>query len=135
MTDDHLLIRTTGQKHTGAQASVEALYNDIYAPFAKWAHIPYHMITYEVEDGWEMMGLATLYWKLAVPGKTEDSGSKVKDKEGNEWDGANHAAYNFRYKKVGDEIRLAKTEIAADPTAVTVEMLKRGMMKPEDLLK
>ena len=68
MTDDHLLIRTTGQKHTGAQESVDALYKEIYAPFAKWSHVPYHIVAYEVEEGWEMMGLATLYWTLAVPG-------------------------------------------------------------------
>ena len=68
-------------------------------------------------------------------GKTEDSSSKVKDKEGNEWDGANPAAFNFAYRKVDGGIRLAKTEIAADPTATVVEMLKRGMMKAEDLLK
>ena len=134
MTSDHLLVRTTGQKHQGAAESVHALYKEMYAPFAKWAHVPYHIITYEVDDGWEMMGLATLYWTLAVPGKQE-SGDKVRDGQGNEWDGANPAAFNFRYRKVGDGIRLAKTEIAADPTGAVVGMLKRGMMKPEDLLK
>ncbi|KAF2629221.1 hypothetical protein BU25DRAFT_409129 [Macroventuria anomochaeta] len=134
LTDDHLLVRTTGQKHQGAQASADAMYKEIYAPFAKWSHVPYHIIAYEVDDGWEMMGLATLYWTLAVPAKQE-SGDKVRDAEGNEWDGANPAAFNFRYRKVGDGIRLAKTEIAADRTAAVVGMLKRGMMKPEDLLK
>ena len=81
-----------------------------------------------------MMGYATLYWNLAVPGKTE-SGGGVKDDQGNVWDGAGPAAFNFRYRKVNGGIRLSKTEIAADPTAVVVGMLKRGVMKPEDLLK
>lgn len=134
MTSDHVLIRTTGQKDSGAQASVDALYKEIYAPFAKWVHIPQHLICYEVDDGWEMIGLATLYWTLAVPGKAE-SGEKVKDAEGNEWDGCNPASFSFRYRKDGEGIRLAKTEIAADPTLAVVGMLKRGMMKAEDLMK
>ncbi|KAF3037728.1 hypothetical protein E8E11_005283 [Didymella keratinophila] len=134
MAQDHFLVRSTGQKDTGAQASVDALYKEIYAPFAEHAHVPYHLVCYEVDDGWEMMGLATVYWNLAVPGKQE-SGEKVKDKEGNEWDGAMPGAFNFHYRKEGGGIRVTKTEIAADPTAAVVGMLKRGMMKPEDLMK
>ncbi|KAF3038963.1 hypothetical protein E8E12_001185 [Didymella heteroderae] len=134
MSHDHVLIRTTGQKDSGAQASVDALYKEIYAPFAKWSHVPEHLICYEVDDGWEMMGFATLWWNLAVPGKQE-SGGKVKDAQGNEWDGANPAAFNFRYRRDGDSIRMCKTEVAADPSAAMVGMLKRGMMKPEDLMK
>lgn len=135
MADDHFLVRTTGQKDHGAKASLDALSNEVYAPFAKYTHIPNHLITYEVDDGWEMMGYATLYWNLAVPGKTESGDGKVKDAQGREWDGANPAAFNFRYRKVDGGIRLCKTEIAADPTSAVVGMLKRGMMKAEDLMK
>jgi len=135
MTPDHQLVRTTGQKHSGASECIDALYKDIYAPFAKWAHVPYHIICYEVDEGWEMMGLAMLWWSLAVPGKQEGGGEKVKDGEGVEWDGCNPAAFNFRYKRDGEGIRLAKTEIAADPTVAVAAMLKRGMMKAEDLIK
>ncbi|KAF1925030.1 uncharacterized protein M421DRAFT_8291 [Didymella exigua CBS 183.55] len=134
LTHDHVLVRTTGQMDAGAQASVDALYKVLYAPFAKWAHIPQHVICYAVEDGWEMMGHATLYWTLAVPGKQE-SGANVRDQEGNEWDGANPAAFNFRYRMEGGEIRMCRMEIAADPSTVIVSMLKRGMMKAEDLMK
>lgn len=134
MDPDHVLTRSTGQKDKGADASVGALYNEIYAPFAKWSHVPEQLVAYEVDDGWEMIGLAMLYWTLAVPGKQE-SGSKVKDKEGNEWDGVTPASFVFGYKKVDGGIRLKKTDITADPTAAVVGMLKRGMMKPEDLMK
>lgn len=134
MADDHFLIRSTGQKDTGAQASLDALFKEIYAPFSKHAHVPTHLVCYEVDDGWEMMGLATVYWNLAVPGKQE-SGEKVKDKQGNEWDGAMPGGFNFHYRKEGGGIRVTKTEIAADPTAAVVGMLKRGMLKPEDLMK
>lgn len=134
MAPDHVLVRTTGQKHEGADASLNALYREIYAPFAKWCHVPYSLVAHEVDDGWEMLGFATLYWTLAVPGKQE-SGNKVKDAQGNEWDGSNPAAFKFHYRKKGDGMQLARTEIAADPTGAVVEMLKRGMMKPDDLMK
>jgi len=135
MTSDHLLVRTTGQKDEGAEASIAALSKEIYAPFAQYTHIPTHLVTYEVSDGWEMVGYATLYWNLAVPGKTEGGETKVRDGQGREWDGCNPAAFNFKYRRVDGGIRLCKTEIAADPTSAVVGMLKRGMMKAEDLMK
>lgn len=81
-----------------------------------------------------MLGVATLYWNLHVSAK--DGGAKVKSTNGKEWDGAGPAAYSFHYVKQGDGgIRLSKTAIYANPTAAMVTMMKRGMMKPEDLVK
>jgi hypothetical protein len=79
------------------------------------------------------MGFATLYWILAGPGKME-GGEKVRDEKGEEWDGAGPAAFGFRYRKVEGGIRLCKTEIYADPTKAVVGMLRRGVMRVEDLL-
>ena len=46
------------------------------------------------------------------------------------------AAFRFTYHKGGkDGVELAKTEIYGDPSAAVVQMLKRGMMKPEQLLQ
>ena len=55
MDPDNVLTRSTGQKDKGADASVGALYNEIYAPFAKWSHVPEQLVAYEVDDGWEMI--------------------------------------------------------------------------------
>ncbi|KAF3009475.1 hypothetical protein E8E13_002758 [Curvularia kusanoi] len=134
MDPDHLLVRNTGQEDKGAAASVAAIQNEIYAPFAKWSHVPFQLVAYETDEGWEMIGMATFYWTLAVPGKQE-SGSKVKDAQGNEWDGATPGGFGFKYKKVDGGIRLSKTQIMVDRVTAAVEMLKRGMMKPEDLMK
>jgi hypothetical protein len=106
----------------------------MYTPFAEHRHIPNFFVCWEVEDGWEMTGLANFYWNLAVKG----DGAKVKDEEGNEWDGKVNSAFKFAYKKEGEGnggIRMAATSIHGDPTAAVVTMLKRGMMKPEDLMK
>ena len=76
--------------------------------------------------------MATLYWNLVAPGE----GAKVKGRDGKEWDGATPAAFNFRYVKQSDGgIRLGKSVTFGDPTSAVVMMLKRGMMKPEDLMK
>ena len=79
-----------------------------------------------------MLGVATLHWKLVVAA----DGSKVNDNTSKDWDGAGPAAFKFEYVKQSDGgIKLGSTEIFADPTAAMVTMLKRGMLKPEDLLK
>jgi hypothetical protein len=78
-----------------------------------------------------MIGAATLYWNLAVSG----DGQKVKDREGREWDGAGPASYKFTYVRQDGGIKMAETQIFADQTGAMETMLKRGMLKPEALLK
>ena len=90
------------------------------------------MACWETERGWALSGVATLYWDLVVSG----DGEKVKDRTGKQWDGAGPAAFRFEYVKQSDGgIKMGSSETFADPTAAVVTMLKRGMMKPEDLLK
>lgn len=73
-----------------------------------------------------------MYWNLVVPG----DGIKIKDKFGKEWDGAGPGAYDFQFTKQADGgIKVSKIAMFLDPTAAVVMMLKRGMMKAEDLLK
>ena len=46
------------------------------------------------------------------------------------------AAFKFTYRKGGkDGVELAKTEIYGDPSAALIQMLKRVMLKPEQLLQ
>jgi hypothetical protein len=132
LTSDHVLHKSNGETVSGGEASWTALRDDVYAPFAQHLHDPQFLVAWETEDGWEMLGVATLYWTLAAPGQ----GSSIKDNTGKEWDGSGSAAFSFQYVKQSDGgIKLSKTAIYADPTASVVMMLKRGMMKPEDLLK
>jgi hypothetical protein len=132
LTSDHTLVKSTGENVSGGDASWSSFSKELYAPFAQHLHDPQFCVVWETENGWGMIGIATLYWNLVVSGE----GSKVKDKNGKEWDGAGPAGFNFRYVKQNNgEIKLSRTEIVADPTPAVVTMLKRGMMKPEDLLR
>lgn len=131
-TPDSVLQKSTGEVVTGGEAAWKSLREEVYAPFAAHYHDAQFLVTWETETGWEMFGVAALHWNLAVPG---DGGAKVKDAKGNEWDGVGPAAFNFHYRKTGEGIRLSKTAIYADPTAAVVAMLKRGMLKPEDMMK
>ena len=131
-TPTHTLHKSTGETVSGGDASWSSLRTQVYAPFSQHLHDPQFFVVWETEDGWEMLGVATLYWNLVAPG----AGAKVKGRDGKEWDGAGPAAFNFRYVKLEDGgIRLCRTAIYADPTVAVVGMLKRGMMKAEDLVK
>ena len=132
MTSNHTLQRSTGQVVSGGDASWSAIGKDIYAPFPSHLHYPEFAVVWEVDGGWEMLGVAILYYNLAAPG----DGAKIKGKDGKQWDGEGPGAFQFRLAKQDDgTLKVASTAIFADPTGPMVQMLKRGMMKPEDLMK
>jgi hypothetical protein len=124
------LIRPNGEIVSGGDATFTSLQQQVYAPFSEHLHDPEFIVAWDTDDGWSMLGLATLYWNLAVKG----DGQKVKDRSGKEWDGANPAAFKFGYVKADGGIKLSRTEIMGDSSKAVVTMLKRGMMKPEDLM-
>ncbi|KAH8712063.1 hypothetical protein GQ44DRAFT_762831 [Phaeosphaeriaceae sp. PMI808] len=131
LTSGHVLHKSTGVSVPGGEASWATIRDEIYAPFAKHLNDPQFLVVWEIENGWEILGVATLYWNLVAPGE----GPKTKDLAGREWDGAGLTACSFRYVSQKDGgFKFSKTAIYADPSAM-VTMLKRGMMKPEDLLK
>ncbi|KAF2678184.1 hypothetical protein K458DRAFT_409155 [Lentithecium fluviatile CBS 122367] len=129
-TSDCALYKPTGEVISGGDAAWNAI-KEVYAPFSEHLHIPQFIVVWERENGWEMLGVATLYWNLPVPGE----GGKVKDVKGKEWDGAGPAAFDFWYRKTDAGIRLEKEAIYADSSAAVKEMVKRGMVKAEDVMK
>ncbi|KAH7067199.1 hypothetical protein FB567DRAFT_634795 [Paraphoma chrysanthemicola] len=132
LTSDHTLQKSTGEIVSGGDASWSIFREELYAPMSAHCHDPTNLVCWENETGWEMLGVANLWYNLAVAGE----GEKVKDKQGKEWDGVIPAAFDFHYVKQGDgSIKLGKTSIYSNPTGAVVGMLKRGMMKPDDLLK
>ncbi|KAF2032774.1 hypothetical protein EK21DRAFT_109519 [Setomelanomma holmii] len=132
LTSDHKFQKSTGEVVSGGDASFTVLREQVYAPLKEHLHDAQFLVCWETENGWEMLGIAMLHYNLAVPG----DGNKVKGKDGKEWDGVMPAAFDFVYVKQSDGgIKLGKTAIFNDPTAAVVGMLKRGMMKPEDLMQ
>ncbi|KAK4502982.1 hypothetical protein PRZ48_006409 [Zasmidium cellare] len=128
-TPDFTFQKSTGQVVEGADAAFKSV-AEVYAPFSAHCHDPAFLICWETSSGWGMFGIANLWWTLAAPGDS----SKVKDVDGKEWDGVTPGAFRFEYVKKGDEIKLARTEIFSDPSQAMVLMLKRGMIKSEDLV-
>ncbi|KAK4961937.1 hypothetical protein LTR10_002430 [Elasticomyces elasticus] len=93
-------------------------------------HDPSFLVCWETEKGWDMIGIANLWYNLQAPGDR-----KVKGYGGKEWDGVLPGAFKFSYVKGGDDgVQLARTDIFSDPSTALVQMLKRGMLKPEQLM-
>ncbi|KAH7392327.1 hypothetical protein DE146DRAFT_790847 [Phaeosphaeria sp. MPI-PUGE-AT-0046c] len=132
LTSDHKLNKSTGEVVSGGDASFSAMRDEIYAPLAQHFHDPQYLVAWDDGDEHEMIGVASLFYNLAIPG----DGNKIKDRNGKSWDGVIPAAFHFRYVKDDEHgYKLSRTAIYNDPTAAVVGMLKRGMMKPEDLMK
>ncbi|KAF2496430.1 hypothetical protein BU16DRAFT_617866 [Lophium mytilinum] len=136
-TADAVLVTSAGVTVTGAAEKWAAL-RQIYGPFLANYHEPLELFCIEKEDGsgWEMLGRANLYVK--IPGEKGDGEKGAKSGDGREWDAVVVSAFRFEYvKDQGAEggIKLARSEIFSDPMPAVGVMLKRGVIKAEDLLK
>ncbi len=100
----------------------------MYGPFAKHKHDPTFLVTFESEDGWEMIGEASLYFNLHG-----GSGDAVTDPQGEKWDGVGPGAFHFSYKKEESGIKLKWTKIRSDPSPALKLMLKAGHLNGEQL--
>lgn len=129
-TTDWTLQKSTGETIEGADAAWKAL-AEVYAPFSSHVHDPSFLISWETEKGWDMFGVAWLWYELAAPPSGGEK--RMKGYGGKEWDGVLPGAFYFTYVKDGSDVKLARTEIYSDPSAAMVQMLKRGMLKPEHL--
>jgi hypothetical protein len=133
-TEDHVYQAPNGEVATGSKAAVNAALAT-YAPFAAHMHEPNGTIScWETQDGWEMLGQATLFIDLPVPG-----GPKTKkDLSGRAWDIAAPGMFQFSYVKdkgaKHDGIKMKLQKVFSDSGARMIEMIKRGMVKPEQLL-
>jgi hypothetical protein len=132
-TSDVIFHKPTGEVFSADKAIHAAL--EMYAPFSAHKHEPSGPICcWETANGWEMLGQATLFADLPVPG-----GAKVhKDLSGKEWDLAMPGMFHFEYVKDKeakyDGIRMKAQRTFSDSAPAMVEMIKRGMVKPEQLL-
>jgi len=133
-TSDFSLHKADGRVFNGLEGALVGL-RETYAPLPKHFHEPYYLSCIETQDGWEMLGQARAY--AILPGKPAIDEVKVKDNiHGLEWDIALPAAFKFRYVKDTngpDGILMSRTELMSDSGPALKRLLKRGVLKWQDL--
>jgi len=126
-TADFIHINADGTKYTGWDETFAAL-QQIYAPFTSFCHEPVFVNCWETEDGWEMVGQATMFADLPVPG-----GDKTHtDLTGKKWDLGLPGMFHFWYvkdKSGPDGIKMKRSDVFSDTFPAIQEMMKRGMIK------
>lgn len=101
----------------------------MYAPFAAQKHVPEFLVSWETDDGWGMIGVANMYFRLhQLP-----EGSET-DPEGGKWHGHLSSSFVFFYVKDNSgNIKLKETKIFGDSTPALKVMLQNGMLNGEQL--
>ncbi|KAK1029437.1 hypothetical protein LTR33_017233, partial [Friedmanniomyces endolithicus] len=80
-TPEFTLKKSTGEVVEGTDKAWAAL-QEIYAPFSEHVHDPTFCVCWETEKGWDMLGVASMWYNLQAPGE-----GKMKGFGGKEWDG------------------------------------------------
>ncbi|KIX98977.1 uncharacterized protein Z520_05438 [Fonsecaea multimorphosa CBS 102226] len=131
-TDDFVFTKADGTVFPPGEASWQGWLAG-YAPFTEHLHEARYCNVYERNGEWEMMGVANMFANLAAPGE------KTKpDLSGKLWDVVVPGAFLFKCVKDPSGPKGFKVKamtLYGDGTPVVAEMIKRGMLKPEDLAK
>jgi hypothetical protein len=131
LTDNFSFTKSTGECITGGVAAWAAVL-EMYAPFSGHYHEPFFSITWETPTGYELFGSARLFAKLPVPG-----GQTKTDLAGRKWDIEVPGAFHFEYVKdpSGPKgLKMKSQKLYADGVPMISEMIKRGMVTPEQVL-
>ena len=129
-TEDFTLYKENGKVFTGAEAWAADL--EAVAPFAKQTHEPVWLCISETPTGYEFVGNAKLFFNLLVPGE-----KSLVDVQGREWDGVIQGMFHFTFVRdpTGPKgLKMSVEKVFADGSPVISLLLKRGMLKPEELI-
>jgi hypothetical protein len=128
-TAEFHLQKPDGTIIKGRDEAMKAL-KEMYAPFAAHKHVPDFFISWETDYGWEMTGVANMYFKL----HGLDEGS-VTDPEGEKgWHGYCPGGFQFEYAKDDSgKIKLRKTRIFSDSSPALKVMLQNKQLNAEQL--
>lgn len=131
-TDDFVFTKSDRTVLSPGEASWKG-WREGYAPFTEHLREARYCCVYECDGGWEMVGIATVYANFAVPGEKTKT-----DRSGRQWDIAIPGALLFNC--VADAsgpkgFKVKSISLSGDGVPVVGEMLKRGMVIPEDLAK
>jgi len=127
---DFTLVKPDGTSYFG-NAPGFAESKAMYQFFTKEFHEPYFLVTWETEDGWDMIGQAYLYANLKGAPTAQEK--KVQDLQGRDWDVKIPGSFKFVYVKESgaphDGIVLKRTEISSDSLGVVQTLMARGVIK------
>jgi hypothetical protein len=134
-TSDFALTKADGTSTVGVEKGINVL-RETYGALTGHLHEPYYVVVNETNNGWEMLGQATLYANL--PGTPVSGEVKIKDGEGKEWDMSVPSAFHFCYvrdesAKNGGGILISKEEMISDSGVAMAILLKRGVLVAKDL--
>jgi hypothetical protein len=130
-TDDFSFTKSTGERIASGAPSWAAVL-EIVAPFSAHYFEPFFFIVWETPTGYEFFGIAKIYGKLHAPGEQTKT-----DLEGRKWDVEAPAASLFEFVKdpSGPKgLKLKGQKLFADGIPMIGEMVKRGMVTPEQVL-
>jgi hypothetical protein len=126
-TADFVYNNSDGTKYDGFEAAYAAI-QQIYTPFAGFSHEPSFFNCWETEEGWEMVGTATMYADLPVPGGEKTN----EDLHGKKWDLGLPGMFHFWYVKDDSGpggFKMKRSDVFSDTFPAVQEMVKRGMIK------
>jgi hypothetical protein len=130
-TDDFSFTKSTGERIAAGAPSWAAVL-EIVAPFSAHYFEPFFCVIWETPTGYEFLGLAKIFGKLHAPGEQTKT-----DLEGRKWDVDAPAASLFEFVKdtSGPKgLKLKSQTLFADGIPMIGEMVKRGMVTPEQVL-
>ncbi|KAB8346053.1 hypothetical protein FH972_023105 [Carpinus fangiana] len=128
---DFWLQKPDGTVIKGADQAWAAVH-ELYQPFAAHFHDPTFLVLSDTSDGWTMAGQANVFGNLQGPlGET-----KATDSTGKAWELMTPAMFIFHFVKSSNKagVALKSTRIFSDSGPAIVAMLKKGLIKPEQLL-
>ncbi|RAH68728.1 uncharacterized protein BO66DRAFT_412495 [Aspergillus aculeatinus CBS 121060] len=138
VTPDFVFVKPNGERCEGGLPAWEAMRQE-YAAFARSHHEPSWVCVVDCDGeeggGWEFVGEGKLFIDLPdgkIPGE-----KKAKDLDGQEWDLGVESMFRFRFVHTSSElnegIRIKRFQFYSDSGPVVAEMVRRGVVRVEDL--
>ena len=129
--DDFSFTKPTGESFSGG-APAWAAFLEMHAPFKAHYLEPLFFVIWETPTGYDLFGSAHWYGNLHAPGAPTKT-----DLQGRKWDVVNSAATHIKFVKdpSGPKgLKLQNQVLFSDGSAMLGEMVKRGMVTPEQVL-
>jgi hypothetical protein len=131
-TEDFTYTNPEGTTFEPGQASWDGWVKP-YTAFSEHFHEPHYFVVYEKDGGYELTGVAYIFANLLVPGEKTKT-----DLQGRQWDVATPGSFWFKYVKDPSGptgLKLKAARMCGNEVPILGEMIKRGMVKPEELVK